>query len=202
MTIALVRPSSSAFGSFQPLYTCPGNKRAILRSIFQGSDGPVVDAEMGVLIRGVGFIYSQKVSQFDSRAWPLRTVLNPGDTLTVTHTQGGQYTMAEVVELDAAKEGAQLWGLTMTSVTTEQLWTVPTGKRLIVKEVVIANHADSANYNVYVSGLYHLVKAGPQPRVAIVQALDVVLKAGESIGGVSSGGPAPHFHFSGYLEDA
>lgn len=184
------------------IYQVPAGKRAIVRSIFQGYDGGVVDASMGVYARGVGMFWDQKVSQFDSRIWPCSTVLDAGETIGAYHTQAGMYTMVQIAELDQ-RDAENLWRLQFNSVgAAAQTYTVPAGKRVRVREVILANHGDTADYSVYIASIGHLVKHHAVARVGNVFGMDMSVNAGETIGAVVPVGPAGHVFLSGVIEDA
>lgn len=182
------------------LYTLPAGKRAIVRSIYQGYDGGVVDASMSVAFNGAGFLWDQKVSNQDHRVWPMSTVLVAGNYLDVSHSQRGMYTMAQIVEMDEADFANPAQVHIISASGSGSAYTVPAGKRFRIRELVVTNHGDRSDVSVYITGQGHLAKIEAQPRVGNVIGMNMVASAGEQIGHTVSG-PAVHYWLSGVLED-
>lgn len=196
----LANPST---GVQHRLYTVPTGKVAILRTLFQGYNNTPINQEMGITVNGAGFFWQQTVPTWESKIWPLSTVLTAGQYVNAQHSELGMYTMLQYAEMDA-QEGANLWQHHFIGVAANT-WTevaVPAGKRVRVREVVVCNHADTSDWSVYISSLGHFVKLHAKPRVGNVFGVDMTANAGEMIGTYTPAGPSGHVFLSGVIEDA
>ncbi len=181
------------------LYAVPAGKRALLRGVHFGNDnGGAI--RMGITLNGAGFVWQPEVVGSGSLVVPLATVLNPGDAIDAEHTATNAYTMLQGVEFDDPRpELLRIDALNLGGGAT--YYTVPAGKRLRVREVVVCPHNNTPNISTYIGGIGHFVKAAPIDTKGIVLACDLSANAGEQIGAASTIAPT-HAFYSGVLEDA
>lgn len=183
------------------LYTVPTGKSAVLRTLTMAHDlGSTT--QMGAELNGAGFLWSVQVPQIDSKVWPLSTVMTAGQTINIESAGVSTYYLLQYVEMDATAEGVNLWTHYASNVQAATVtYTVPAGKRVRVREMVICPHGSSSgSFSSAISGQGYLAR-GLFAGQNIVIGMDMSVNAGEVISS-SAVTATTHIFYSGVIEDA
>lgn len=196
-----VNASGIAANTRTRLYTVPAGKVAVLRTLTQGNDNTTA-ITMGAEVNGAGFLWSNTVAGSSAMHWPLGTVLYEGQYMNVEHNAGSAYSMLQYVEMDRATEGRNLWQWHAVNIhSATATYTVPAGKRVRVREVVVCPHStvNSNQMSIYINSIGHFLKGSYSNTVL---GTDMSVNPGEIIGASAAATYGTHVFLSGVIEDA
>lgn len=184
-----------------PIYTVPPGRKAIVRTVSQGTDAASPGTTMVLSLPGGNLLSEVQVLAGASRMWPLGTVLNEGEQLRAFHSTGTAYTLVGLVELEASIEGAALHRVDLLDIVTERSYVVPNGKRFRIREVIISTANATTDVQVRIGNTAgYLVKMNTKEPAVV--GTDIVAFPGEAIIARASGTGLVHAYLSGVLEDA
>lgn len=195
--------SNPAANTRTRMYTVPAGRRAIVRRLTQGNDNGI-DVRMGTVINGAGWIWDVVIKAGASREWELGTVLYEGQYIDAEHNSTGCYSMLEVVEMDAALEGRNLWQFHAIDFgAATRSYQVPGGKRVRVRQIDVCPHATTGHISLYISSVGHFFKRNPiSANNPEAHRTDMSANPGEIIAAATGGPMTVHAFFSGVIEDA